>query len=236
MVLAHDSHKEASLLEEAYVYWLVNTRIISLAPVWDNPQGTSQLHSSYKIGWSYCCYWIHLQFNFCPCPILFSSTFPQPFILRTENTLRWPCCMHTCISESDSCGTCLQNENSVFGWKISNCDNVRHLCYFIFFFFFFFFIFFGISMSFLLVSKNHLWIRMLNICHVVQMKYHLLLPLVYYGVLYFGYGSDSKESACNTGDLGLIPGRGRPLGDRSMATHSNILAWRIPRTEEPSGL
>ena len=26
-----------------------------------------------------------------------------------------------------------------------------------------------------------------------------------------------------------------PLG-RGMATHSSILAWRIPRTEEPSGL
>ena len=24
--------------------------------------------------------------------------------------------------------------------------------------------------------------------------------------------------------------------EKGMATHSNILAWRIPRTEEPSGL
>ena len=28
-------------------------------------------------------------------------------------------------------------------------------------------------------------------------------------------GSDSKESACNTGDLGLIPGSGRSPGERS---------------------
>ena len=26
-------------------------------------------------------------------------------------------------------------------------------------------------------------------------------------------GSDGKESACNTGDLGLIPGLGRPIGE-----------------------
>jgi len=35
-------------------------------------------------------------------------------------------------------------------------------------------------------------------------------------------GSDGKESTCNVGDLGLIPGLGRS------ATHSSILAWRIP--------
>ena len=77
---------------------------------------------------------------------------------------------------------------------------------------------------------------MLNICHVVQMKYRILLPLVYYGVLYLGCSSDGKESACSVGNLGLIPGMGRPPGDRSMATHSNVLAWRIPQTEESSGL
>ena len=29
----------------------------------------------------------------------------------------------------------------------------------------------------------------------------------------FPCGSDSKESACNEGDLGLIPGLGRSLGE-----------------------
>ena len=48
-------------------------------------------------------------------------------------------------------------------------------------------------------------------------------------------GSDGKESACNVGDLGLIPGLGNPW-EKGMATHSNILSWRIPRTEEPGGL
>ena len=40
-------------------------------------------------------------------------------------------------------------------------------------------------------------------------------------------GSDSKESAFNAGDLGLIPGMGRPPGG-GHAIHSSILAWRIP--------
>ena len=37
----------------------------------------------------------------------------------------------------------------------------------------------------------------------------------------------------NVGDVGLIPGSGRSPG---MATHSSILAWEIPWTEEPSRL
>ena len=48
-------------------------------------------------------------------------------------------------------------------------------------------------------------------------------------------GSDGKESACNAGDTGSIPGSGDPL-EKGMATHSSILAWRIPWTEEPGGL
>ena len=34
---------------------------------------------------------------------------------------------------------------------------------------------------------------------------------------------------------GLIPGLGRSLGEENV-TQSNILAWRIPWTEEPGGL
>ena len=44
-----------------------------------------------------------------------------------------------------------------------------------------------------------------------------------------------KESVCNAGDPGSIPGWGRPL-EKEMATHSSILAWRIPWREEPGGL
>ena len=44
--------------------------------------------------------------------------------------------------------------------------------------------------------------------------------------------SDDKESSRNPGDLGSIPGSGTPL-KKQMATHSSILVWRIPWTEEP---
>ena len=48
-------------------------------------------------------------------------------------------------------------------------------------------------------------------------------------------GSDGKESACNDRDPGLALGWEAPL-EKGMATHSSILAWRIPWTEEPGGL
>ena len=47
-----------------------------------------------------------------------------------------------------------------------------------------------------------------------------------------------KKLPANAGDnrdLGLIPGSGRAPG-REMATHSSILAWEIPWTEEAGGL
>ena len=47
-----------------------------------------------------------------------------------------------------------------------------------------------------------------------------------------------KNLPANAGDirdLGFIPGFGRSL-EEGMATHSRILAWRIPLTEEPRGL
>ena len=80
----------------------------------------------------------------------------------------------------------------------------------------------------------------------------------------FPDSSAGKESACNPEDPGSIPGWGiqplrilvaqmikkppamretrvRSLGredplEEGMATHSSILAWRIPRTAEPGGL
>ena len=50
----------------------------------------------------------------------------------------------------------------------------------------------------------------------------------------FPGGSDGKESACNAGDPSLIPGW--IPWRRKMAIHSNILAWKIPWTEEPGSL
>ena len=40
-------------------------------------------------------------------------------------------------------------------------------------------------------------------------------------------GSEDKESACNAGDLGSIPGSGDLL-EKGTVTHWGILAWRIP--------
>ena len=48
-------------------------------------------------------------------------------------------------------------------------------------------------------------------------------------------GSEIKASAYNAGDLGSVPGSERSP-EKEMGTHSSILAWRIPWTEEPGGL
>ena len=47
-----------------------------------------------------------------------------------------------------------------------------------------------------------------------------------------------KNLPANTGDIrdmGSIPGLENPL-EKGVATHSSILAWRIPWAEEPGGL
>ena len=43
----------------------------------------------------------------------------------------------------------------------------------------------------------------------------------------FPCGSAGKESTCNEGELGLIPGLGRSP-EEGTSTHPSILAWRIP--------
>ena len=48
-------------------------------------------------------------------------------------------------------------------------------------------------------------------------------------------GSDGKEVACNAGDQVWSLGREDPMS-KGMATHSSILAWDSPWTEEPGGL
>ena len=48
----------------------------------------------------------------------------------------------------------------------------------------------------------------------------------------FPYGSVSgRESTCNAGDAVGSLGWEEPL-EEEMATHSSVLAWRIPWTEE----
>ena len=54
----------------------------------------------------------------------------------------------------------------------------------------------------------------------------------------FPCGSSGKNLPANAGDVrdaGLIPGSGRDSTEKGRATHSSVLAWRIPWTEEPGG-
>ena len=60
---------------------------------------------------------------------------------------------------------------------------------------------------------------------------------MYHNIQYTGNfpdGSDGKESTCNVGDLGSIPGLGRSPGKAK--GYPSILAWRILWTEKPGGL
>ena len=73
--------------------------------------------------------------------------------------------------------------------------------------------------------------------HLTNTKH--FLNLFYHFKIEVDGGSDSKESACNVGELGLSPGMGRSPGEghgnplqyfcleKGMLTHSSILAWRI---------
>ena len=56
----------------------------------------------------------------------------------------------------------------------------------------------------------------------------------------FPAGASGKEPACPCGRCKEIPvgslGWEDPLEEEDVATHSSILAWRIPWTGEPGGL
>ena len=45
-----------------------------------------------------------------------------------------------------------------------------------------------------------------------------------------------KNPPTSAGDAGSVSGLGKSPGGEGMATHSSILAWRIPWTEDPGGL
>ena len=51
----------------------------------------------------------------------------------------------------------------------------------------------------------------------------------------FPGGSHGKESACNAGDPGSIPGLERSPGE-GIGNPLSTLAWRIPWTEKPGRL
>ena len=90
-------------------------------------------------------------------------------------------------------------------------------------------------LNFLIISSRfqvrQLWCSPVR-NHIFYYKYSFiytwrrdrLLTPVFLGFL---CGSAGKESACNVGYLGLIPGWEDPL-EKGKATHSSILAWRIP--------
>ena len=67
----------------------------------------------------------------------------------------------------------------------------------------------------------------------------ILKQNISFGISYlyvaFPGGSVVKIQPANEGIAGSIPGLGRSL-EKEMATHSSILAWKIPWTEEPDGL
>ena len=80
-----------------------------------------------------------------------------------------------------------------------------------------------------------------SVFHVVNRKFskcaNRISFILYHCILTksFPGGSDGKESACDAGDSGSIPGSGRSHG-KGMYIHSCILAWEIPWTEEPRRL
>ena len=49
------------------------------------------------------------------------------------------------------------------------------------------------------------------------------------------HGRNPPASVGNARDMGSVP-RLERSPDNELATHSSILAWRIPWTEEPGGL
>ena len=58
------------------------------------------------------------------------------------------------------------------------------------------------------------------------------MPVIFLGLPRWLSG---KEFTYQAGDAGLILGQEGPL-EKERATHSSILAWEIPWTEEPGGL
>ena len=72
---------------------------------------------------------------------------------------------------------------------------------------------------------------------ILKIKGLLNLPILSLclSVMDFPDDSDGKESAHNAGDPGSVLHQEDPL-EKGLATHSSILAWRIPWTEEPGEL
>ena len=77
-------------------------------------------------------------------------------------------------------------------------------------------------------THTHIYTHMYKYTHIFV---YIHAYTCVYMCIYIGFpgGSSGKESTCNVGDLGVIPWLGRSPRE-GKATHSNILAWRIPWT------
>ena len=75
--------------------------------------------------------------------------------------------------------------------------------------------------------------------HLYQLLRGFTSTIVLFFFFFFKKSTlDSKEFSCNAGYHCSIPGSGiwEDPPEKEMATHSSVLAWRIPRTGEPGGL
>ena len=80
------------------------------------------------------------------------------------------------------------------------------------------------------IGQNIRW-SLLIITYLVEVQ-RLIICHLYYGLPRWLSG---KESTCQAGHMGSIPGS-KDLLEKELATHSSVLAWEIPWTEEPGGL
>ena len=87
----------------------------------------------------------------------------------------------------------------------------------------------------LMDSFYFFFIRVYLIYHVVFQVSSKVIQLYIYMYLGFPLGSVVKESPCNEGDLGSVPGLGR-YAQRDRTSLSGIVAWKISWTEDPSRL
>ena len=69
-----------------------------------------------------------------------------------------------------------------------------------------------------------------KLCQLGETTLTLASDILKWGLPWWRRGS----RVCSAGDPGSIPGSGRSPGEGN-GSHSSILGWRIPWTEEPSG-
>ena len=75
-------------------------------------------------------------------------------------------------------------------------------------------------------STQYRWWFVSVLCQELYLT-HKIDKFLCFRIWGFPGGSDSKESTCNVGDPGSIPGQEDAL-EKEIATHSGFLSWRIP--------